>query len=461
MKRRVQLAPLCLGLLLSGCAGHSGGEEMANTMAPLVDQNGADPWIWQENGVTYYTKTTGNNITLWRSAGLSTVAWDESAVVYTPEEALQDLWAPELHHLDGVWYIYFAACVPGDPIHHMYVLQNSSADPFRGEWTMQAVAGMDDRFAIDGTVLTTQQGRFFIWSGWEGYENVRQDLYLAPMRSPTEVEPVKILLSQPEYNWEKVGDPLVNEGPQVLVRENTVNLLYSASGSWTDAYCLGLLTAQADSDLSDPTSWTKHDAPILESAGGVFGPGHNGFAQSPDGSTDYIIYHAARWEGAGWSRSVRMQPLTLDENGVVQTLTPETAMQPLPGGEAERVRYQRFACSGGLSETEDAAASDGTAVQGFEAPGDTLSFSLSCLEEGRYAIAVYCKTVDSRTENSGISLKITVDGHEFELPVASSAYYQPVVLTQELAQGEHTITVQSLVGVDPLAVDFVDCVFLG
>ena len=56
MKRRIIFLALCAGLLLSGCAGHSGGEEMANTMAPLIDQDGADPWVWQENGVTYYTR---------------------------------------------------------------------------------------------------------------------------------------------------------------------------------------------------------------------------------------------------------------------------------------------------------------------------------------------------------------------------------------------------------------------
>lgn len=69
--------------------------------------------------------------------------------------------------------------------------------------------------------------------------------------------------------------------------------------------------------------------------------------------------------------------------------------------------------------------------------------------------------MNSRAENNGISLVVSVDGQETELPVASSAYYQPVVLTQDLTQGEHTIVIGSLVGVDSLAVDFMDCVRLG
>lgn len=39
---------------------------------------------------------------------------------------------------------------------------------------------------------------------------------------------------------------------------------YSASGSWTPYYCVGLLTADANANLLDPTSWKKHPTPVFQ-----------------------------------------------------------------------------------------------------------------------------------------------------------------------------------------------------
>ena len=45
-------------------------------------------------------------------------------------------------------------------------------------------------WAIDGTVLTAEDGlMFFLWSGWPGRVNGRQNLYIAPMKSPTSNSP--------------------------------------------------------------------------------------------------------------------------------------------------------------------------------------------------------------------------------------------------------------------------------
>lgn len=39
---------------------------------------------------------------------------------------------------------------------------------------------------------------------------------------------------------------------------------YSASGSWTPYYCVGLLTADANANLLDPASWKKHPIPVFQ-----------------------------------------------------------------------------------------------------------------------------------------------------------------------------------------------------
>ena len=60
----------------------------------------------------YLTVTTVIDITIYRSPSLSGIGGGEKKVVWTPPAKgplSKNIWAPELHHLDGKWYIYFAA----------------------------------------------------------------------------------------------------------------------------------------------------------------------------------------------------------------------------------------------------------------------------------------------------------------------------------------------------------------
>jgi GH43 family beta-xylosidase len=58
--------------------------------------------------------------------------WPSSGtVVYTPPAPLGDVWAPELHRINGAFYIYVAMDTGGENANHrMYVLQGTSTtDP--------------------------------------------------------------------------------------------------------------------------------------------------------------------------------------------------------------------------------------------------------------------------------------------------------------------------------------------
>ncbi len=115
------------------------------------------------------------------------------------------------------------------------------------------------------------------------------------METPTSISGRQVLLSTPQYPWEKVKFQ-VNEGPAVLVKNGKVFLTYSASA--TDAsYSMGMLTASAASDLLDPTSWKKSAEPVFKTSekNGQYGPGHNSFTTTPDGKTDILVYHARNY----------------------------------------------------------------------------------------------------------------------------------------------------------------------
>ena len=42
----------------------------------------------------------------------------------------REVWAPEIHFLDGRWYVYVAASDGQNRNHRMWALQSEGADPF-------------------------------------------------------------------------------------------------------------------------------------------------------------------------------------------------------------------------------------------------------------------------------------------------------------------------------------------
>jgi GH43 family beta-xylosidase len=118
----------------------------------------------------------------------------------------------------------------------------------------------------------------------------------------------------------------------VLYRDGRVFVAYSASGSWTDDYAIGMLALTGDDPL-DPACWMRRATPAFArcDARGVWGPGHNSFLRSPDGSEDWLVYHAIDQAGGGWgARSVRAQPFGWTADGQPDLGLPVTPHLPLP-----------------------------------------------------------------------------------------------------------------------------------
>ena len=135
----------------------------------------------------------------------------------------------------------------------MYVLENKSSDPFKGKWEFKGkIAAKTDKWAIDGNIFEHKKQLYMIWAGWEGDKNGQQNIYIAKMKNPLQIEGDRVLISSPTHSWEihgalhdDVNPPQVNvnEGPQYLAHDKKVFIIYSASGCWTDFYALGMLTA--------------------------------------------------------------------------------------------------------------------------------------------------------------------------------------------------------------------------
>jgi GH43 family beta-xylosidase len=148
------------------------------------------------------------------------------------------------------------------------------------------------------------------------------------------------MISTPTYDWEKIGDPDVNEGPQIIKNAaGKVFLVYSASGCWTDDYSLGLLTLKTGGDPMNAADWTKTPTPVFTKnpSSSAYGPGHNSFFKSPNGTEDWILYHAnpASGQQCGNSRSPRMQKFTWNADGTPSFGSPASINTPItrPSGE--------------------------------------------------------------------------------------------------------------------------------
>lgn len=331
--RVIMLAVLCTWVWLAPVAGSTQLPESLTYTNPIAAR-GADPWVIAWSNAYYFCQSRGgSSVNVARSERLQDIGKQQWSRVWTPPAGTncsREIWAPELHYLRGNWYVYVAAD-DGDNAHHrMFVLQGTSQDP-QAPFTLRGqLAATTDRWAIDGTVLEMADGRlYFVWSGWDGFENVAQNLYIAPMSDPTTICGERVCISRPQYDWELNGRPLINEGPEILKHGTNLFIIYSASGSWGDDYCLGQLT-WTGGDLLAPESWVKKTNSVFARTRQVYGPGHCSFVRSKDGTEDWIIYHSARRPGSGWDRQVNLQGFTWSVDGSPNFGSPVAPGIPMP-----------------------------------------------------------------------------------------------------------------------------------
>jgi len=329
--------------------GHGG--TFKNTLASL---DTPDPSIIYVNGFYYMTFThNGTDIMIMKSRSLDFNQAERKVVWYPPVDTMYsaNLWAPEIQYIQGKFYIYFAADNGENENHRMYALEAETSDPMGSYAFKGQVTDSTNKWAIDGLALEHEGQLYFVWSGWEGDLNVQQNTYIAPMSNPYTISGPRVLLSEPDLEWERAGGPpFINEGQAILKKDGRVWIAYSGAGSWTPFYSIGLLSLELGADPLDPAKWTKAEQPLMQMDGDaeVYGPGHNTFVASPDGTENWIVYHATSGQGDGWNnRKARAQRIEWQKDGLPVFGSPLSLATPIevPAGT-------------GLIRAEHAAAAD-------------------------------------------------------------------------------------------------------
>ena len=271
---------------------------------PLLRQR-ADPHvILHTDGQYYFTATVPayDRIEIRRTRDLNLLDTAETKVIWRKHATgplSKHIWAPEIHFIEGRWYIYFTASSV-DAIWEIrpQYLVNESPDPFKGEWKEggRILTGWES-FSLDATTFVHKGKRYFAWvqRGRTPEEGKGTNIYLSEMSSPTTLTGKVAMLTRPDFEWEKRKYE-VNEGPAFLVRNGRIFMTFSASATNSN-YCVGLLTADENADLLDPASWTKSPEPVFKTSErtGIYGPGHNSYTTTPDGKTDIFVFHGREY----------------------------------------------------------------------------------------------------------------------------------------------------------------------
>jgi GH43 family beta-xylosidase len=337
-------------LLLGACAGKAsnpvGPPEPSCTFTNPVAE-GQDPWVISHNGSYYLIQSKGREIWIYRSAELTEPIQNGVRVWSAPASGWnsQHVWAPELHFIDGRWYIYYAAGQAGPPFIHQRsgVLESVSGDP-QGAYVDKGLlytghtpsADAENIWAIDVTVGRINGQLYAVWSGWEqnaATDKTPQHLYISSMANPWTLRSPRVRISSPVASWE-IGTELdINEGPQFLQHNGNTFIIYSARESWLTAYKLGQLKLTGSDPLT-PASWTK-SGPVFTGTNVVHGVGHASFVRSPDQSESWIVYHSKIAVTPGWERVIRLQKFEWGADGapVFGTPAPSGMQLQVPSGQ--------------------------------------------------------------------------------------------------------------------------------
>ena len=260
--------------------------------------DGADPCLFYYDGTYYLSSTTARDVKLRRAQRIGDLKNAPDVQVWKDDDPTRDrdIWAPEFHLLDAGdgsgprWYLYYTASAGPEPSHRMYVAQSATLDPM-GPYTFKAklqTDARDEHYAIDGTVARLPNGQLiFAWCGRPSPYG--QGIFISKMTNPWTLAGERTSLDTDGF-----GCQFVREGPEFLLHDDKIFLVYSMCNAATADYRMSALVAAVGADLSQAQSWTQLPRLLMARVdqNGVWGPGHNFFFKSPDGTQDWQAYHA-------------------------------------------------------------------------------------------------------------------------------------------------------------------------
>lgn len=268
---------------------------------------GEDPRVRLVNGSYYSVFTEGTVRKLYKSKSLLDRGVGK---VVPPQNGAQfPLFAPLfVHALNGQTYDAWLAfdgneweCDCADPYDDANKWRVVKSIPFSG-WSIDFEVFQDPSpGAYQGRTYMVWAGADSPSTGW-GFESVfvaeLLDLRAGQPTLSTFANADANRIAKYAYDWTDV----IVEAPAPALHGTTASVVYSGNGAETDDYALGVAILKQGADPSLGASWIDHNhgqcdgdvvkAPELARTAGVLGPGVARFTSSPDGTQDWMLYHA-------------------------------------------------------------------------------------------------------------------------------------------------------------------------
>jgi len=362
-------------LAVAGFIGMASPVSAATFTNPL-NNSSPDPFIFYYNGYYYMAATTwgstaGTGLTMRKAATIAALKTAPQVRIWYDATSSRccNMWAPEFYLLNGKWYGYYTAgpatCCDGQRLH---VIQSSGTDPM-GTYTYKGqLADTTGGWMIDGSILQLNSKLYLLFSAWSGSN---QNVYIVGMSNPYTVSGTRVLISTPTYSWEKQGGN-VNEGPVAIQHSGKTYVTYSASSCANTNYALGMLTLTGGNPLS-ASSWTKKSTAVFSKGNGVYGPGHNNFFTSPDGTETWMIYHGndSSSDGCDMFRQPHIKKIGWNSDGSPSLGSPINASNSVtvPAGDAGTGALTQYKivnrASGKVLDVASCNPADGTNIQQY------------------------------------------------------------------------------------------------
>ncbi|GHH71572.1 hydrolase [Streptomyces sulfonofaciens] len=416
---------------------------------------GPDPFMTYFNGAYYLTTTQGDSIRMWRSPSLATLLTAAPATVWTDADPSRNrnIWAPEFYRFGDRWYLYYTADDGVDDHHRLYVLESDRDDP-AGPYHFKAKLAPPNHaqdFAIDPGILQVGGRLYLAYSGINQYQH--NGLDIAPLANPYTLSGNAVAVDAAG------GCPEVREGPEFLHHGGRTWMTYSTCDTGKPDYQVWMMSLPDGADPLVPANWVQHQGAVFSraDANGVFGPGHHAFFRSPDGTEDWIVYHAKSTGTYTYdNRTTRAQKFTWRADGSPDLGVPLAtgATQDLPSGDPGPGAYWinddgRSSGPGGVAFTGTWNTGTGCAAQCFWGDDHWLD------QAGASATFTFTGTrialLSVRDVGNGYAA-ISVDGG----PEQQVDYYGAIrtgevvqYISPRLAPGQHTLRIRVTGAHDP------------
>ena len=327
-------AAVCALLVLAaGCSSHPGNfRPIPATLNcytnPVYTGSMPDPTVIRYNGFYYAFGTTGDNrtrdgrvFTALRSPNL--VDWETLGGALIPPSTNEHVqyWAPEDTFNQGTFYLYYAM---GGIEPEKFELRVATCGLPEGPYRDIGTAMVDcetNRFTIDPFPFKDDDGQWYFFYA-RNFTNSEPGVHpgtaivVDRLVDMTRLAGDCHVVVRARYDWtlyeahrrmdvyNATFDWHTIEGPCVLKHDGRYYCFYSGANYQTRRY--GVDYVVADNPLGPYTGQGDHARVLFSIPGHVRGPGHHDIVSSPDGRSQYFVYHA-------WDPSMKVRWMCIDK----------------------------------------------------------------------------------------------------------------------------------------------------